>query len=186
MTLTNPKSEIRITLPRNPAVWLVVGAAVLLLIILLIMAVSRPAAPTIASLTSAPSAAASTASSPTQTTADPAEAEHRAVARAQLLRFQQDAEDARRALADCDQELAVWEKEVGTELTGKRGRAVAADNESLQRFCAVYAHWGPCRGIPRMRPSIPRQVHARTAPSDRRRRRCCFPKMNRTRTARWR
>lgn len=133
MTPTDPNPEPRFPLPRNLILWLAAVGGALLLIILIIVSVSRPAAPTITTvLTSTPSAAP-------EPGVDNAEAERRAVARAELQRFQQDAEDARRLLTEGEQALAAWDREVESELTGKRGRAVAADTEALARFSAVYS-----------------------------------------------
>lgn len=132
MTPTDPKPETRFPLPRNIIVWIVAAGGGLLLIILIIIAVSRPATPTITSVVAPPS------SGLPESGMDNAEAERRAVARAQLQRYQHDADDVRGLLAECDKELAAWDREVESELTGKRDRAVAGDNEALERFSAVY------------------------------------------------
>ena len=128
---SNPSSEGRPPLPKNLTVWLLAAGAGLLVVILLIVAVSRPAQP--AMFTAAPQSGAVP-----DAVVDNSEAERRALAKAELQRLQHDGEETRRMLSECEQELAAWDREVEAELIGKRGRAVAADKESLARFSAVY------------------------------------------------
>jgi len=133
MTKSSPNSnpEPRQALPKNIVIWLVAAAAGLLVIILLIVAVSRPAQPSSVSLGPASAAVPGLV-------LDNADAERRALAKAQLQRLQHEGVEIIRVLNECEQELVAWDREVQSELTGKRGQAVAADTESLERFAAVY------------------------------------------------
>lgn len=127
---SNPNTEKRPALPKNLAIWLVAAGAGMLLLILLVVAVSRP--PPVQVSAPLPSGVAS------ELVVDSSQLEKRALAKAELQRLQLEGQEIRRLLQECDQELAAWDKEVESELSGKRGQAVAADNESLERFSAVY------------------------------------------------
>ncbi len=114
---------------KNLVIWLIAGAAGLLFLILLVVAVSRPATPLVVSATPVDES---------MPVLDGAQTERRALAKAELQRLQQEGELVRRTLAECEQEIAAWDREVEPALTGNNGQAVAADRESLERFHAVY------------------------------------------------
>jgi len=127
----NSNPEHGQALPKNIVIWLVAAAAGLLVAILLIVSITRPGQP------AAVNVAPATAALP-DLVLDNSEAERRALAKSQLQRLQHDGENVRRLLDECEQELAAWDREVESELAGKRGQAVAADGESLAKFSAVY------------------------------------------------